>query len=75
MGRFHRHDDGTGHEHEHAGEHAHDAGDHSGYATGGERVEVLTRIFDENDRTAVDTINGVYKGGLDNPMKMMEGGA
>jgi len=28
------------------------AGDHSGYATGGERVEVLERIFGENDRTA-----------------------
>src|SRR5215831_5237655 len=43
MGRFHRHDDGTVHEHEH---------DHSGYATGGERLAVLERIFDENDRTA-----------------------
>ena len=52
MGRFHRHDDGTVHDHEHAGTHAHAAGDHSGYATGGERLEVLTRIFDENDRTA-----------------------
>jgi hydrogenase nickel incorporation protein HypB len=58
MGRFHRHDDGTVHahdagpDHEHADGHAHDAGDHSGYATGGERVEVLTRIFDENDKTA-----------------------
>jgi hydrogenase nickel incorporation protein HypB len=55
MGRFHRHDDGTVHDHEHDhdhGAHAHDAGDHSGYATGGERLEVLERIFDENDRTA-----------------------
>src|SRR6201999_2827248 len=52
MGRFHRHDDGTAHDHEHAGDHVHDAGDHSGYATGGERVEVLERIFDENDKTA-----------------------
>jgi hydrogenase nickel incorporation protein HypB len=52
MGRFHRHDDGTVHDHEHADAHAHDAGDHSGYTTGGERLEVLTRIFDENDRTA-----------------------
>lgn len=47
MGRFHRHDDDTGHGHGHA-----DVGDLSGYATGGERVEVLTRIFDENDATA-----------------------
>jgi hydrogenase nickel incorporation protein HypB len=52
MGRFHRHDDGSVHDHQHAGEHAHDAGDHSGYATSGERLEVLERIFDENDRTA-----------------------
>ncbi len=59
MGRFHRHDDGTVHEHEHTGDHAHthadhahETGDHSGYATGGERVQVLERIFDENDRMA-----------------------
>jgi hydrogenase nickel incorporation protein HypB len=52
MGRFHRHEDGTVHDHEHAGAHGHDVGDHSGYATGGERLEVLIRIFDENDRTA-----------------------
>ena len=52
MGRFHRHDDGTGHDRAHPGAHAHDVGDHSGYATGGERLEVLERIFDENDRTA-----------------------
>ena len=41
MGRFHQHDDSD-----------HDHGDHSGYATGTERVEVLERIFDENDHTA-----------------------
>jgi hydrogenase nickel incorporation protein HypB len=57
MGRFHRHDDGTehahDHDHDHPHEHAHDdLGDHSGYETGRERVEVLERIFDENDRTA-----------------------
>ena len=53
MGRFHRHDDGTVHEHD-SGDHDHDhhLGDHSGYETGLERVEVLERIFDENDRTA-----------------------
>ena len=57
MGRFHRHD-GTTHSHgdDHAG-HSHDddhagLGDHSGYRTGTERVEVLERIFAENDRTA-----------------------
>ena len=59
MGRFHRHEDGTIHDHGHPGDqpvHDHDRadeiGDHSGYATGGERVEVLERIFAENDRTA-----------------------
>jgi hydrogenase nickel incorporation protein HypB len=44
MGRFHRHDDGTAHSHDH--------GDHSAYGTGVERVEVLERIFDENDHCA-----------------------
>ncbi|HEV2637790.1 MAG TPA: hydrogenase nickel incorporation protein HypB [Actinocrinis sp.] len=55
MGRFHRHDS-VDHEHEHADhdrDHTHaDLGDHSGYATGTERIEVLERIFDENDHTA-----------------------
>lgn len=41
MGRFHRHEDGT--------EHAHDHGDHSGYDTGTKRVDVLESIFAEND--------------------------
>jgi len=50
MGRFHRHDDGTAHTHEH-GEHGHthDHGDHSGYDTGSARVDVLESIFAEND--------------------------
>jgi hydrogenase nickel incorporation protein HypB len=59
VGRFHRHDDGTVHDHDHdhdhdGSNHPHDGqlGDHSGYRTGPERVEVLERIFDENDRTA-----------------------
>ncbi|BBG00393.1 MULTISPECIES: hydrogenase nickel incorporation protein HypB [Pseudonocardia] len=47
MGRFHRHDDNDGHGHGHA-----PSLDHSGYTTGTERIEVLERIFDENDRTA-----------------------
>lgn len=58
MGRFHRHDDGTVHSHEH-GDHDHghshehhDHGDHSGYATGSERIEVLESIFAENDNRA-----------------------
>lgn len=58
MGRFHRHDDGTVHDHDHAHDHDHGSnepthlGDHSAYATGTERIEVLERIFDENDRLA-----------------------
>ncbi|HET9656507.1 MAG TPA: hydrogenase nickel incorporation protein HypB [Kineosporiaceae bacterium] len=87
MGRFHRHDDGTVHEHDHGahehgdghehgshdhGSHDHGShdggpvphpaatgaaadsliGDHSGYDTGAERIEVLEAIFGENDRLA-----------------------
>jgi hydrogenase nickel incorporation protein HypB len=58
MGRFHRHDDGHAHHHDHDHDHgsdhdhARDHGDHSGYATGSERVVVLERIFEENDQTA-----------------------
>jgi hydrogenase nickel incorporation protein HypB len=64
MGRFHYHADGTGHSHDDGddhGEHDHDpdhhhehggVGDHSGYQTGGLRVDVLERILGENDRTA-----------------------
>ncbi len=60
MGRFHRHADGTvhAHDHDHHGhDHDHDhghreVGDHSRYATGDLRVEVLERILGENDRTA-----------------------
>jgi hydrogenase nickel incorporation protein HypB len=58
MGRFHRHDDGTVHEHDHEHDHAdsdhhHDVGDHSGYTeTGASRVAVLEDILSENDRIA-----------------------
>ena len=66
MGRFHRHDDGTAHDHDHGehDEHEHDHGDHSGYDTGSQRVDVLESIFAENDiradinRTAFET-NGI----------------
>jgi hydrogenase nickel incorporation protein HypB len=73
MGRFHRHDDGTVHSHDHD-EHEHDEhehehheherpapdtealaeliGDHSGYRTGRERIEILEDIYAENDRLA-----------------------
>jgi hydrogenase nickel incorporation protein HypB len=55
MGRFHRHDDGTVHDHDHGDPgHSHDQdhGDHSGYGTGSQRVEVLKSIFAENDTRA-----------------------
>jgi hydrogenase nickel incorporation protein HypB len=65
MGRFHRHDDGTGHTHESKTDHLggdehklahshveHDLGDHSGYQTALERIEVLQAVFGENDRLA-----------------------
>src|SRR4030088_2178101 len=56
MGRFHRHDDGTVHAHDTGNDHDHEqehaTGDHSGYVTGGERVEVLERVFEENDKNA-----------------------
>ncbi len=58
MGRFHYHADGTGHTHDDEHDHDHDhhheggVGDHSGYTTGGLRVDVLEKILGENDRTA-----------------------
>ncbi len=48
MGRFHRHADGTVHQHEHR-----DVGDHTGYEeTGTERVAIGETILAENDRVA-----------------------
>jgi hydrogenase nickel incorporation protein HypB len=63
MGRFHRHDDGTVHNHDHIHNHTHDHGDgphthdqahgdHSGYDTGSQRIDVLEAIFAENDNRA-----------------------
>ncbi len=53
MGRFHRHEDGTVHTHEHGDHpHQHDHGDHGdfgGYDTGTQRIDVLEAIFAEND--------------------------
>ena len=70
MGRFHRHDDGTAHSHEHA-EHGHehphehhDHGDHSGYTTGTERIEVLESIFAENDNRAAINRNAFDTNGI-----------
>jgi hydrogenase nickel incorporation protein HypB len=63
MGRFHRHADGTYHEHDGGDDdHRHDdtsppshrdVGDHSGYSDSGtSRIAVLERILEENDRVA-----------------------
>ncbi|MGV0646532.1 MULTISPECIES: hydrogenase nickel incorporation protein HypB [Mycolicibacterium] len=53
MGRFHRHEDGTAHSHDHGDHgHSHDHGDHSGYQTGAQRIDVLESIFAENDARA-----------------------
>src|ERR1700741_1959593 len=54
MGRFHRHDEGTVHPHDHSdpenhGPDHHEHGDHSGYETGSQRIDVLEPIFAEND--------------------------
>ena len=63
MGRFHRHDDGTVHTHDHD-DPGHGHGDHSGYQTGKQRIDVLEAIFAENDvladanRAAFET-NGI----------------
>ncbi|MDR1833753.1 MAG: hydrogenase nickel incorporation protein HypB [Propionibacteriaceae bacterium] len=67
MGRFHRHDGEHEHSHDHDHDHDHEhghghgpdsghgaelVGDHSGYATGTERIEILERVFAENDHAA-----------------------
>jgi hydrogenase nickel incorporation protein HypB len=79
MGRFHYHADGTGHSHDdsdHDDEHQHDdhdhdhnghdhgVGDHSGYQTGGLRVEVLEKILGENDRTAEANRTDFHEAGV-----------
>ena len=53
MGRFHPHEEHHhGHQHHDDHHHPHDVGDHSGYETGGLRVDVLQDILGENERTA-----------------------
>src|SRR5471032_2546740 len=70
MGRFHYHADGTGHSHDdsdHDPEHQHDdhgVGDHSGYQTGGLRVDVLEKILGENDRTAEANRTDFHEAGV-----------
>lgn len=51
MGRFHRHDDGTVHTHEHD-DPDHQHADHGQYRTGKQRVDVLEAIFAQNDLLA-----------------------
>jgi hydrogenase nickel incorporation protein HypB len=62
MSRFHRHDDGTVHQHADDDAHAH-LGDHSAYETEHDRIEVLERIFDENDRTAAANRDDLARAG------------
>jgi hydrogenase nickel incorporation protein HypB len=53
MGRVHRRAEGTSHEHDEGEVHHRDVGDHSGYVdSGANRIAVLERILDENDRVA-----------------------
>lgn len=60
MGRFHRHDDGTVHTHEHD-DPDHQHGDHGQYRTGKQRVDVLEAIFAENDALA-DVNRAAFEG-------------
>jgi hydrogenase nickel incorporation protein HypB len=64
VGRFHRHADGTEHHHDHEHPHEHEHGDLSGYATASDRVMVLERIFDENDRVAAGNRADLAAGGV-----------
>jgi hydrogenase nickel incorporation protein HypB len=61
MGRFHRHDDGTVHEHD--DDSPSRVGDLSAYETSHDRIEVLERIFDENDRTAAANRDDLARAG------------
>ena len=63
MGRFHRHPDGTTHQHDH--DHERDVGDHSGYTeTGAARVMVLENILSENDRVAAENRRDLQAAGI-----------
>src|SRR5476651_1935452 len=61
MGSFHRHADGTVHEHPDDGTSR--LGDMSAYETSHDRIEVLERIFDENDRTAAANRDDLARAG------------
>jgi hydrogenase nickel incorporation protein HypB len=67
MGRFHRHPDGTTHDHDDHGDdgHEHDVGDHSGYTeTGAARIMVLENILSENDRVADENRRDLQAAGV-----------
>ncbi|AZA14329.1 hydrogenase nickel incorporation protein HypB [Corynebacterium choanae] len=50
----HHHDHDHGHAHPHDHDHNHEFGDHSGYESGRQRIEILEDIFAENDHRAAD---------------------
>jgi len=68
VGRFHRHDETAANRHEY--EYGH--GNHSGYGTGSQRVDVLESIFPQNDvrpdfsRRELD-LNGIHRLNLMSP--------
>jgi hydrogenase nickel incorporation protein HypB len=67
MGRFHKHSDGTLHDHDHDHEdheHQRDVGDHTGYVTGVDRVEILEKILNENDEIAAANRNELNGHGI-----------
>jgi hydrogenase nickel incorporation protein HypB len=65
MGRFHRHPDGTTHDHDHDHDDGHDVGDHSGYTeTGAARIMVLENILSENDRVADENRRDLQAAGV-----------
>jgi hydrogenase nickel incorporation protein HypB len=78
MGRFHRHPDGTRHEHDHDDPHPdqRDVGDHSGYTeTGAARVMVLENILSENDRVADENRRDLRAAGVHTVNLMSSPGA
>jgi hydrogenase nickel incorporation protein HypB len=68
MGRFHRHPDGSQHEHDHEDapkSEGRSVGDHSGYTeTGAARIMVLENILSENDRVADDNRRDLRAAGV-----------
>ncbi|BBX19767.1 hydrogenase accessory protein HypB [Mycolicibacterium duvalii] len=64
MGRFHRHDEGAAaHSHDYH-QHDHDHGDHSGYRSAVQRIDVLESIFAENDMHAAGNREALDRNGI-----------